>query len=144
RGPLDWQGPVASGRAATAVARRVARQPGVAEATPAATAPFAGIEHVSPVAGTIRSGAGAILAVPPRYLAHVDTFRFLRGSLRPGEVVFVQQLVATLQVQPVDVVRLTPRRGAVSIRLRVSGIALVTAPDQLFQPFNPLLGPAPA
>src|SRR5205807_1194256 len=97
--PLDWQGPVTSGRAATAVARRVARQPGVAEATPAATAPFAGIEHVSPAAGTIRSGAGAILAVPPRYLAHIDTFRFLRGSLRPGEIVFDQQLAATLQVQ---------------------------------------------
>ena len=107
--PLDWQGPVASGRAATAVARRVARQPGVAEATPTATAPFAGIEHISPAAGTIRSGAGAILAVPPSYLAHIDTFRFLRGSMRPGEIVFDQQLAATLQVQPGDMVTLTPR-----------------------------------
>ena len=142
--PLDWQGPVASGRAATAVARRVARQPGVAEATPAATAPFAGIEHVSTAAGTIRSGAGAILAVPPRYVAHIDTFRFLRGSLRPGEIVFDQQLAATLQVQPGDMVTLTPRRGATPIRFRVSGIALVTAPDAVFQPLNPLLGPAPA
>ena len=117
--PLDWQGPVGSGRAATSVARRVAGQPGVAEATPAATAPFAGIEHISPTAGTIRSGAGSILAVPPGYLAHIKTFRFLRGSLRPGEVVFDQQLAATLQVQPGDTVKLTPRQGAKSIRLRV-------------------------
>jgi putative ABC transport system permease protein len=142
--PLDWQGPVAGSRAATAVARRVARQPGVAEAAPAATAPFAGIEHVSPTAGTIRSGAGAILAVPPGYLAHIDTFRFLRGSARPGEIVFDQQLAATLQAQPGDTVKLTPRRGAKPITFRVSGIALVTAPDVLFQPLNPLLGPAPA
>jgi hypothetical protein len=81
--PLDWQGPVGSSRAAVNVASRVARTPGVSEAVPAATAPFAGIEHVSATAGTIRAGAGSILAVPPHYLAHVDTFRFLRGSLRP-------------------------------------------------------------
>ena len=82
--PLDWQGPVGSGRAATGVARRVARQPGVAEAAPAATAPFAGHRARLAAAGTIRSGAGSILAVPPSYLAHIHTFRFLRGSLRPG------------------------------------------------------------
>ena len=70
--PLDWQGPVASSHAAARrVAGGVARQPGVAEAAPVATAPFAGIEHVSPAAGTIRSGAGSILAVPPGYLAHI-------------------------------------------------------------------------
>ena len=142
--PLDWQGPVGSYDAAVKVATRVARQPGVAEAVPVATAPFAGVEHVSPAAGTIRSGAGSILAVPPGYLGHLTTFRFLRGSLRPGEVVFDQQLAATLQVQPGDAVSMTPRRGAPPVRLRVSGIALVTASDQLFQPLNPLLGPAPA
>ena len=37
-----------------------------------------------------------------------------------------------------------PRVGARPHRFRVSGIALVTAPDVLFQPLNPLLGPAPA
>ena len=142
--PLDWQGPVGSYRAATHVAAGVARQPGVAEAVPAATAPFAGLEHTSPAAGTIRSGAGSILAVPPGYLAHLHTFRFLRGSQRPGEIVLDQQLAATLQAQPGDIVLLTPRRGARPVRLRVSGIALVTAPDVLFQPLNPLLGPAPA
>ena len=41
--PLDWQGPVGDAGAATSVARRVTRQPGVAEAVPAATAPFARI-----------------------------------------------------------------------------------------------------
>src|SRR5205823_3424718 len=69
---------------------------------------------------------------------------FLRGALRPGEVVLDQQLAATLQAQPGDVVMLTPRSGARPVPLRVGGIALVTAPDQLFQPLNPLLGPAPA
>src|SRR5437016_4232301 len=142
--PLDWQGPVAGHQAAVDVARRVARQPGVAEAAPVATAPFAAIEHVSPSAGTIRPGGGSILSVEPGYLAHLHTFRFLRGSLRPGEIVFDQQLAATLQVQPGDTVKLTPRHGVAPVRLRVSGIALVTAPDELFQPLNPLLGPAPA
>ena len=142
--PLDWQGPVGSARAATTVASRVGRQAGIAEAVPAATAPFAGVEHVSPGVGKIRSGGGSILAVPPSYLAHIHTFRFLRGSLRPGQVVFDQQLAATLQVQPGDLVTLTPHRGARPVRLRVSGISLVTAADQLFQPLNPLIGPAPA
>ena len=142
--PLDWQGPVAGRAAAQRVARAVARQPGVAEAVASATAPFTAIEHDSPSAGSIRSGAGSLLAIPPGYLAHVQTLRFLRGSLRPGEIVLDQQLAATLQAQPGDVVMLTPRRGAAPVRLRVGGIALVTAPDALFQPLNPLLGPAPA
>jgi putative ABC transport system permease protein len=142
--PLDWQGPVGGYRSATRVAAGVARQPRVSEAVPTATAPFAGLEHASPSAGTIRSGAGSILAVSQGYQAHLRTFRFLRGSLRPGEIVLDQQLAATLQAQPGDQVLLTPRPGVPPVRLRVSGIALVTAPDVLFQPLNPLIGPAPA
>jgi putative ABC transport system permease protein len=142
--PIDWQGPVGSPRAAAAVARGAATQPGVAEAAVTATAPFAGVEHVSRSLGVIRAGSGAILAIPPHYLAHIDAFRYLRGSLKPGQIVFDQQLAATLQVQPGDTITLTTRSGKPPIRLRVSGIALVTAPDQLFQPLNPLLGPAPA
>ena len=141
--PLDWQGPVGTYKQAVRVAAGVGRQRGVVEAAPVATAPFAGLEHHSSV-GAIRSGAGSILAVPPNYLAHVGTFRFLRGSLRPGNIVFDQQLAATLQVQPGDTVLLTPRPGVPPQRFRVSGVALVTAPDVLFQPLNPLLGPAPA
>jgi len=131
--PLDWQGPVGSYKAARRVAAGVAGQPGVAEAVPAATAPFAGLEHASPTAGTIRSGAGSILAVPTGYLAHLKTFRFLRGSMRAGEIVLDQQLAATLQAQPGDTVLMTPRTGAQPTRFLVSGIALITAPDQLFQ-----------
>ncbi|HVH51986.1 MAG TPA: hypothetical protein VM690_07560, partial [Gaiellaceae bacterium] len=141
--PLDWQAPVGSQTAATQVASVVRQQAGIVEAAAAATAPFAGITHVGP-AGTIQSSAGAILAVPPNYLSHIGTFRFLRGALKPGEIVFDQQLAATLQVTPGDIVELTPRRGAAPLRFRVSGIALVTAPDTLFQPLDPLLGPAPA
>src|SRR5207244_4666127 len=107
------------------------------------TAPFESIVHQAAV-GTIRSGSGAVLAVPPGYLDHIRTFRFLRGSLHPGEIVFDQQLAATLQVAPGDTVLLTPRPGAPPQRFRVSGVVLVTAPDVLFQPLNPLLGPAPA
>ena len=140
---LDWQGPVGTHSAAVRVAAAVTRQPGVQQASPVATAPFASIVHQAAV-GTIRSGSGSVLAVPPGYLDHIHTFRFLRGSLRPGEIVFDQQLAATLQVQPGDTVALTPRAGAPRHRFRVSGVALVTAADILFQPLNPLLGPAPA
>ena len=141
--PLDWQGPVGSRSAAVRVASAVARQPGVQQASPVATAPFASAVHEAAV-GTIRSGAGAVLAVPDGYLDHIRTFRFLRGSLRRGQIVFDQQLAATLQVQPGDRVSLASRAGASPQRFRVSGIVLVTAPDVLFQPLNPLLGPAPA
>jgi putative ABC transport system permease protein len=141
--PLDWQAPVSSYKAAVRASIATGRQPGVLEAAPVAIAPFAGIEHQARV-GMIRSGAGSILAVAPSYLHHLRTFRFLRGSLRPGEIVFDQQLAATLQVEPGDTVTLTGRPGARPRRFRVSGVALVTAPDVLFQPLNPLLGPAPA
>jgi putative ABC transport system permease protein len=141
--PVDWQGPVASYTAAQKVSSRVATQPGVLASAPVATAPFSGIEHAA-AAGTIRSGAGSILAVPPDYLTHFHTLRFLRGSLAPGSVVLDQQLAATLQAQPGDMVSLSPRPSKAPVRLRVSGIALVTAPDLLFQPLNPLVGPAPA
>ena len=85
-----------------------------------------------------------MLAVPPGYLRHLQTFRLLRGGLRPGGVVLDQQLAATLQAGIGDRVALTPRPGAPAQRFRVSGVALVTAPDVLFQPLDPRLGPAPA
>jgi putative ABC transport system permease protein len=141
--PIDWQGPVGSQAAAEHVAAGVAHQRGVVEAAAVGTAPFAGIEHVAS-AGTIRSGSGSILAVAPGYLTHISTFRYLRGSLRAGEIVLDQQLAATLQAAPGDTVKLTPRPGVRPVRYRVSGIALVTAADTLFQPLNPLVGPAAA
>jgi putative ABC transport system permease protein len=141
--PLDWQGPVGSYAAATRVAAAVARQPGVQHASAVATAPFASIVHRAAI-GTIRSGSGAVLAVPPGYNDRIRTFRLLRGTLQPGEIAFDQQLAATLQVVPGDTVTVTSWPGARPRRFRVSGVALVTAPDVLFQPLNPLLGPAPA
>ncbi|HMJ00202.1 MAG TPA: ABC transporter permease [Gaiellaceae bacterium] len=141
--PLDWQGPVASHGAAVRVARGVAREPGILQASPTATASFAGAEHRAPI-GRIHAGAGAILAVPPDYLTHIETFRFLQGSLKPGEIVLDQQLAATLQGHIGDQVLLSVRRGAKPLPFKVSGVAIVTAPDVLFQPLNPQLGPAPA
>jgi putative ABC transport system permease protein len=141
--PLDWQGPVSSYAQARSVARGVAAQPGIEQASAAATAPLVSASH-SAGGGSTSAGVGAILAVPGGYLAHIDTFRFLRGSLAPGGVVLDQQMAATLQAQVGDTVRLSVRNGARPVAFRVSGVALVTAPDVLFQPLNPLLGPAPA
>ena len=141
--PLDWQGPVASYRQALEVAGSVARQPGIEQASATATAPFAAASHTG-AGGTTNAGNGAILAVPPGYLRHIDTFRFLRGSLRPGAVVLDQQLAATLQARIGDTVSIQARPGGGVHRFRVSGVALITAPDIVFQPLNPLLGPAPA
>jgi putative ABC transport system permease protein len=141
--PLDWQGPVSSYAQAQKVAAGVARQPGVLQASPTATAPFAGAAHTGPQ-GATSAGNGSILAVPPDYLSHIKTFRFLQGSLRPGEVVLDQQLAATLQAQIGDTVKLTPSKGAAPKPFKVSGVALVTASDVVFQPLNPQVGPAPA
>src|SRR4051812_28947502 len=141
--PLDWQAPVASQAQATRLAALVAQQPDVLESAPAATAPFAGAGHVAP-AGSIRTGTGAVLAAPSRYLDHLKTFRLLHGAVRPGEVVLDQQLAATLQAQVGDRITLTPTQHAKPRPYRVSGVAIVTAADLLFQPLDPRLGPAPA
>ena len=61
-----------------------------------------------------------------------------------GQITIPSNVRQALQVEPGDTVTFTPRVGARPHRFRVSGIALVTAPDVLFQPLNPLLGPAPA
>jgi putative ABC transport system permease protein len=140
---LDWQGPVGSYAADLQVAKAVGQQPGVAQASPAATAPLISATH-SGSAGLTTTGAGSVLAVPPDYLNHVKTFRILQGGLQPGGVLLDQQMAATLQAQVGDHVSMVARSGAPPRRFRVSGIVLVTAPDVLFQPLNPQLGPAPA
>jgi putative ABC transport system permease protein len=141
--PLDWQGPVSSYQQALAVARGVGRQPGIEQASAAATAPFVAASHTGP-GGTTNAGNGSILAVPPDYLRRIHTFRLLGGSLRPGAIVLDQQLAATLQARIGDTVLFRARAGARPQRFPVSGVALITAPDVVFQPLNPLLGPAPA
>ena len=55
-----------------------------------------------------------------------------------------QQLAATLQAHIGDTISISPRSGARPQRFPVSGVGLITAPDVVFQPLNPLLGPAPA
>ncbi|MGZ4200788.1 MAG: FtsX-like permease family protein [Thermoleophilaceae bacterium] len=141
--PLDWQGPVASYPQAQKLGAGVARERGILQASATATAPFAGASHAGS-GGVTSAGRGAILAVPPDYLRHIKTFRYLQGSLQPGGVVLDQQLAATLQAHIGDRVNLTPSAGARPQPFKVTGVALVTAPDMVFQPLNPLLGPAPA
>jgi putative ABC transport system permease protein len=141
--PLDWQGPVGSYAQAQSVAAGVTREPGIQQASATATAPFAAASH-SGRGGVTNAGNGSVLAVPPGYLNHIHTFGFLQGSLVPGSIVLDQQLAATLQAHIGDYVTLTARPGAKPDRFRVSGVALITAPDVVFQPLNPLLGPAPA
>ncbi|MDX6653006.1 MAG: putative transport system permease protein [Solirubrobacterales bacterium] len=141
--PLDWQGPLASYPDATRIAAAVDRQPGILQASATATAPIAGAVH-SGAGGATSAGASSLLAVPPDYLAHIHSFRFLQGGLRPGQVVLDQQLAATLRAQIGETVSLSVRKGAKPQPFKVSGIALVSAPDVLFQPLDPQLGPAPA
>ncbi|MEA2467611.1 MAG: putative transport system permease protein, partial [Thermoleophilaceae bacterium] len=141
--PVDWQGPVASEQAATAIAAKVAAERGVLQASPSATAPFDGAVHNSP-AGTARSSSGSILAVPPDYANHFNTIRFLQGGLANGQVVLDQQLAATLQARVGDTISVRPTAGAKPKPFKVSGVAVVTAGDVLFQPLNPVAGPAPA
>lgn len=141
--PLDWQGPVASYAAARNVAAGVAGQRGVRYATAAATAPFAGVSHAG-TAGVSNAGSGSLLAVPPGYERGFDVYRLLQGDLEEGKIVLDQQLAATLRARIGDRVTITPRPGARPETFRVSGVALITAPDTIFQPLDPQLGPAPA
>jgi putative ABC transport system permease protein len=141
--PLDWQGPVASYSKARSVAGKVANQPGVLQASPTATAPFASAVHKGP-AGTTSAGKGSVLAVPPDYLNHIKTFRLLQGHIQAGGVVLDQQLAATLKARVGDMVSLAPGAGAKPHSFGVSGLAVVAGADQLFQPLNPQIGPAPA
>jgi putative ABC transport system permease protein len=141
--PLDLQGPVADYGKARTLAAGIAKQPDVAQASPVATAPFAGITHTGG-AGVTTAGAGAILAVPPAYTKQIETFRFLRGGLRSGEVVLDQQLAATLRAGVGDTVRLRLGAHLPPQAFKVGGVALVTAPHVVFQPLNPTVGPAPA
>jgi putative ABC transport system permease protein len=140
--PLDLQGPVASYPKARSLATRVAAQPDIAQASAVATAPFTGVGHRGPE-GATASGPGAVLAVPPDYLEHIGTFRLLRGGLHPGEIVLDQQLAATLRARLGDTVRLRLGGGRAS-SFKVGGVAIVSAADVLFQPLDPLVGPAPA
>ena len=141
--PIDWQAPVASSVQAERIARRTAGDSGILEALPAATAPFLAASHKAP-AGSIRTGSGAVLAVPTGYASRFPTLRLLHGGFRAGEIVLDQQLAATLQARIGDRVSLVPGRHTRPRVYRVSGVALVTAAGQLFQPLDPRLGPAPA
>lgn len=141
--PIHLQGPVGSYSAAQSVANSLAQQSGVQQASAVGTAPLVSAQRVGAV-GVTQAGAGAVLGVPPGYDRHLNTFRLLQGTLRPGGVVLDQQMAATLQAVIGDTVSLVTHAGATPVHLTVSGVAVVTAPDILFQPLNPATGPAPA
>jgi putative ABC transport system permease protein len=141
--PLDLQGPVGSYQKAQSVATGIGRQPGVLQASPTATAPIVKATHTGP-AGVSSAGAGGVLAVPPNYLDHIKTFRILQGGLKPGGVLLDQQMAATLQARIGDKVSLITHTGGKPVPFTVSGVAIVSGADQLFQPLNPSTGPAPA
>ena len=101
--PVDLQGPVGTYAKAKSVATGISKQPGVLEASATATAPLARTVHQS-AGGTSSAGSGGILAVPPDYLNHIKTFRYLQGGLKPGGVVLDQQMAATLQAHLGDTV----------------------------------------
>ena len=87
--PLDWQGPVSSYASARSVSAGVVHQRGVLAAVPAATAPFSGVVHSGP-AGVSTAGSGSMLAIQPGYEHHFNVYRFLQGSLVPGQIVLDQ------------------------------------------------------
>ena len=134
--PLDWQGPCSSAAQAQRAARRSPRSR--ASRRPRRRRPprSRASTHTGP-AGSTTTATGSILAVPPELLAHIHTFRLLHGSLRPGGVVLDQQMAATLQAQIGDTVTLIPQPGSKPRPYRVTGVALVTAPDQALPAAQP-------
>ena len=107
--PLDLQAPVTSFAKDQQVAAGVSRQPGVAYGGRGATAPFASAEHRARRIST-QTSQGRCSRSPAATRAHIQTFRFLQGSLQPGGVVLDQQMAATLQAGIGDTIRLVPRR----------------------------------
>src|SRR5437660_494492 len=75
---------------------------------------------------------------------------FIGNSLRTMTATTVRTvsldwpLAAPPQAGVADTVLLSPRTGARPVPLKVTGVAVVSAGDTLFQPLIPLLGPAPA
>ena len=71
-------GPVAPSGQATRIAAAVAQQPGSAASLGDRHCAVCSRRPRAPT-GTIRTGTGSVLAVPPGYLAHFQTFRLLHG-----------------------------------------------------------------
>ena len=142
--PLDWQGPVASLRSSAERSPPAWRgQPGVLAGSPGRDGAVRRRRpHARPARR--RSAPAPARSSPYRRATcdHIHTFRFLRGSLAPGEVVLDQQLAATLQAESATRSRSTPRRAPRRSAFRVSaGSRSSPRPTSLFQPLNPLLGP---
>ena len=75
--PLDWQGPITTGAAARRVAAGIAQQPGIQQAVPVATAPFAGTSHAARIVAF--SGSMSLA----RISTSTSGFSFLVVSTKP-------------------------------------------------------------
>ena len=142
--PLDLPGPGRLLRPGARAGRRDRRQPDVAQASAGGDRPLRGRRHRG-AAGVTSAGAGAILAVPPGYLHQHRHLPLPARRPAPG-----RRSCSTSSWRRRcgrgSATRSGSRLGgsAPAARFRVGGVALVTAPDVLFQPLNPQLGPAPA
>ena len=131
--------------------RRTSGRPGGRQASRAspqasatATAPFAGVTPHGPGGqhDARASGVGARRAAATTSRTSTPS-ACCTASLRPGGVVLDQQMAATLQARIGDTVRLVPRAGAPPQRYTVSGVALITAPDQALPAAQPAARPGP-
>ncbi len=129
---LDWQAAAPDQATATSLAGRLGQVPGVLEAAPAATATFAGSDHQIS-AGLASSGAGSILAVPTTYIGALRPFHLLTGRLDSAGVVLSQPLASTLQAQVGDTIRLHLGAQAAPVALKVTGVAVISDSELLFQ-----------
>src|SRR5436305_1778213 len=90
-----------------------------------------------------RYSVGGLVRSPGRTCVRVLTLA-ASCALLAAMLLFIGHSLRTMTGGAVRAVALVPRAGGKPIPYRVGGVVLVTAGDTLFQPLNPLVGPAPA
>ena len=143
--PLDWQGPVgvlSTGRPGGACRRRASG------GSPMPTRPPRRRSRRLRTAGRAASrtpAAGALFAVDNRLPGRpLHLPPAARTVCSPGRSCSTSSWRQRCRLRSATPLRSAVRAGRPPMRLRVSGVALITAPDTVFQPLNPTAGPAPA